>query len=86
MKTEKNAIESVRSIKYICGTLELSRKQLAIIVNKSVNTLNQYSSNSKLLSHDDIAKVLRYVSSRQPKYQQYANQIIEELTANTTNQ
>lgn len=83
MNTEKRTVESVRSIKYICSSLELSRRQLALIINKSVNTLNQYCSDGKLLSHDDIARVLKYLGSRQPKYQDYANKIIAEITSNT---
>ena len=69
----------LRKINCICERLEITRKQLSKIIDKSINTLNQYSSDNKPISYDDIALVYKYVVAKQPKYQAYMQEIFAEM-------
>jgi hypothetical protein len=80
MTTQKTS--NLRKINYVCKRLEITRKQLSKILNKSINTLNQYSSDDKLLSYDDVALIYKYIAAKQPEYQEYMKEIFAEMQDN----
>lgn len=72
-------MSKIRNIKYICETLELTRRQVASIVGKSVNTINQYASDNTLLSLEDIINIRNYLARSNPEYENYRIDVMREI-------